>query len=68
MAWLDGGLWLHHTLRISEADSWIEILTLIVPCRQLPLRSRPSEQPTPDSLRPPAECHPAGGRNKPTHP
>lgn len=31
-AWLDGGLWLHHTLRISEADGAVDVLTLIVPC------------------------------------
>jgi hypothetical protein len=30
-AWLDGGLWLHHTLRISE-DGAFDVLTLIVPC------------------------------------
>ncbi|WP_331718611.1 hypothetical protein OG985_49480 (plasmid) [Streptomyces sp. NBC_00289] len=32
VAWLDGGLWLHHTLRISEADGASDVLTLIVPC------------------------------------
>ncbi|MGV9290986.1 hypothetical protein [Streptomyces sp. NPDC003719] len=32
VAWLDGGLWLHHTLRISEADGARDVLTLIVPC------------------------------------
>jgi hypothetical protein len=32
VAWLDGGLWLHHTLRITEADGAIDTLTLIVPC------------------------------------
>ncbi|MFI0515813.1 hypothetical protein ACH3Y9_40530 [Streptomyces sp. WSLK1-5] len=31
MAWLDGGLWLHHTLRITE-DGAVDVLTLIVPC------------------------------------
>lgn len=31
-AWLEGGLWLHHTLNISEADGAIDVLTLIVPC------------------------------------
>ena len=30
-AWLDGGLWLHHTLRLTE-DGAVDILTLIVPC------------------------------------
>ncbi|MDQ0904662.1 hypothetical protein QFZ22_000647 [Streptomyces canus] len=30
-AWLDGGLWLHHTLRISE-DGAFDRLTLIAPC------------------------------------
>ncbi|MGW0573009.1 hypothetical protein [Streptomyces tauricus] len=29
---LGGGLWLHHTLRISEADGASDVLTLIVPC------------------------------------
>ncbi|WP_217236842.1 hypothetical protein [Streptomyces sp. AC555_RSS877] len=32
MAWLDGGLWLHHTLHISETDGARDVLTLIVPC------------------------------------
>ncbi|WAU78327.1 hypothetical protein O1Q96_00310 (plasmid) [Streptomyces sp. Qhu-G9] len=32
VAWLDGGLWLHHTLRISEDDGARDVLTLIVPC------------------------------------
>ncbi|MEU8952456.1 hypothetical protein [Streptomyces sp. NPDC048489] len=32
MAWLDGGLWLHHTLRITEDDGATDVLTLIVPC------------------------------------
>ncbi|MDQ0605514.1 hypothetical protein QF037_009947 [Streptomyces canus] len=32
VAWLDGGLWLHHTLRITEADGALDVLTLIVPC------------------------------------
>ncbi|MFI8234939.1 hypothetical protein ACIGDI_39710 [Streptomyces sp. NPDC085900] len=32
VAWLDGGLWLHHTLHISEADGARDVLTLIVPC------------------------------------
>lgn len=32
VAWLDGGLWLHHTLRITEADGASDVLTLIVPC------------------------------------
>lgn len=31
-AWLDGGLWLHHTLRISEHDGAVDVLTLVVPC------------------------------------
>ncbi|MET8787981.1 hypothetical protein [Streptomyces sp. NPDC004589] len=31
VAWLDGGLWLHHTLHISE-DGARDVLTLIVPC------------------------------------
>ncbi|MFJ6393944.1 hypothetical protein ACIQJT_40935 [Streptomyces sp. NPDC091972] len=30
-AWLDGGLWLHHTLRLSENGAF-DVLTLIVPC------------------------------------
>ena len=30
-AWLDGGLWLHHTLRIGF-DGAADVLTLIVPC------------------------------------
>jgi hypothetical protein len=32
VAWLDGGLWLHHTLHITEADGASDVLTLIVPC------------------------------------
>ncbi|MFG2351999.1 hypothetical protein [Streptomyces phaeochromogenes] len=32
VACLGGGLWLHHTLRISEADGASDVLTLIVPC------------------------------------
>ena len=32
IAWLEGGLWLHHTLNISEADGATNVLTLIVPC------------------------------------
>lgn len=32
VAFLGGGLWLHHTLRISEADGASDVLTLIVPC------------------------------------
>ncbi|MET8411096.1 hypothetical protein ABZV34_23840 [Streptomyces sp. NPDC005195] len=32
VAWLDGGLWLHHTLLITEADGAANVLTLIVPC------------------------------------
>lgn len=32
VAFLGGGLWLHHTLRISEADGASDMLTLIVPC------------------------------------
>ncbi|MFJ3229240.1 hypothetical protein ACIPJS_38650 [Streptomyces sp. NPDC086783] len=32
VAWLDGGLWLHHTLRVTETDGAIDVLTLIVPC------------------------------------
>ncbi|MGW0653686.1 hypothetical protein ACWD4T_33700 [Streptomyces umbrinus] len=31
-ACLGGGLWLHHTLRISEEDGASDALTLIVPC------------------------------------
>jgi hypothetical protein len=31
-AWLDGELWLHHTLRLSETDGAVNMLTLIVPC------------------------------------
>ncbi|MET7855573.1 hypothetical protein ABZT48_47440 [Streptomyces avermitilis] len=27
-----GGLWLHHTLRITETDGASDVLTLIVPC------------------------------------
>ncbi|MFF3420290.1 hypothetical protein ACFYW9_37360 [Streptomyces sp. NPDC002698] len=32
VAWLDGGLWLHHTLRSAEDDGASDVLTLIVPC------------------------------------
>ncbi|MDQ1022602.1 hypothetical protein QF035_000184 [Streptomyces umbrinus] len=32
VACLGGGLWLHHTLRITEADGASDVLTLIVPC------------------------------------
>ncbi|MDQ1033076.1 hypothetical protein QF035_010658 [Streptomyces umbrinus] len=32
VAFLGGGLWLHHTLRITEADGASDVLTLIVPC------------------------------------
>ncbi|MEV6533676.1 hypothetical protein AB0M86_29460 [Streptomyces sp. NPDC051639] len=32
VAWLDGGLWLHHTLRITERDGAEDVLTLVVPC------------------------------------
>lgn len=32
VAWLDGGAWLHHTLRITEHDGALDILTLTVPC------------------------------------
>ncbi|MEH0557343.1 hypothetical protein [Streptomyces sp. B21-101] len=32
VAWLDGGLWLHHTLRITERDGALDVLTLVVPC------------------------------------
>lgn len=32
VACLGDGLWLHHTLRISEADGASDVLTLIVPC------------------------------------
>ncbi|MET8102732.1 hypothetical protein ABZV29_40930 [Streptomyces sp. NPDC005236] len=32
VAWLDGGAWLHHTLRITEQDGATDVLTLIVPC------------------------------------
>ncbi|MER7577472.1 hypothetical protein [Streptomyces sp. NPDC126514] len=32
VAWLDGGLWLHHTLRLSERDGATDILTLVAPC------------------------------------
>ncbi|MEU0646014.1 hypothetical protein [Streptomyces umbrinus] len=32
VASLGGGLWLHHTLRITEADGASDVLTLIVPC------------------------------------
>lgn len=32
VAWLEGGLWLHHTLDISETYGARDVLTLIVPC------------------------------------
>ncbi|MDQ1033627.1 hypothetical protein QFZ75_000043 [Streptomyces sp. V3I8] len=32
VASLGGGLWLHHTLRISESDGASDVLTLIAPC------------------------------------
>jgi hypothetical protein len=32
VAWLDGGAWLHHTLRLSERDGAVDVLTMIVPC------------------------------------
>lgn len=32
VAWLHGGLWLHHTLDISETYGACDVLTLIVPC------------------------------------
>ncbi|MFF4902884.1 hypothetical protein [Streptomyces sp. NPDC001068] len=32
VAWLDGGAWMHHTLRITEHDGALDILTLVVPC------------------------------------
>ncbi|MFD5814740.1 hypothetical protein [Streptomyces sp. NPDC127038] len=32
VAWLDGGLWLHHTVRSIESDGALDVLTLIVPC------------------------------------
>jgi hypothetical protein len=32
VAWLEGGLWLHHTLDISESDGARDVLTLIAPC------------------------------------
>ncbi|MFJ4633898.1 hypothetical protein [Streptomyces sp. NPDC088847] len=32
VAWLDGGAWLHHTLRLSEADGAVDVLTMVVPC------------------------------------
>ncbi|MCX4919929.1 hypothetical protein [Streptomyces sp. NBC_00687] len=32
VAWLDGGLWLHHTQRITERDGARDVLTLIAPC------------------------------------
>ncbi|RZB13267.1 hypothetical protein StrepF001_45110 [Streptomyces sp. F001] len=32
VAWLEGGLWLHHTRNISEADGARDVLMLIVPC------------------------------------
>ena len=32
VAWLDGGLWLHHTLRSTEDDGANDVLTLVVPC------------------------------------
>lgn len=31
-AWLEGGLWLHHTRRTSDTDGDGDVLTLIVPC------------------------------------
>ncbi|MFD5574856.1 hypothetical protein [Streptomyces cadmiisoli] len=31
MGWLDGGLWLHHTVHVSE-DGARDALTLIAPC------------------------------------
>lgn len=32
VAWLDGGAWLHHTLRITVDDGASDALTLVVPC------------------------------------
>ncbi|MGY4983776.1 hypothetical protein ACWCYL_42800 [Streptomyces sp. 900105755] len=32
VAWLDGGAWLHHTLRITVDDGAFDALTLVVPC------------------------------------
>ncbi|MEU1536006.1 hypothetical protein [Streptomyces fagopyri] len=32
VARLDGGLWLHHTLRITGRDGAQDVLTLVVPC------------------------------------
>lgn len=32
VAWLEGGLWLHHTLDISEENGARDVLTLIAPC------------------------------------
>ncbi|MGC4984680.1 hypothetical protein ACLQ18_29235 [Streptomyces sp. DT193] len=32
VAWLDGGLWLHHTLCSAEDDGASDVLTLVVPC------------------------------------
>ncbi|WP_245766714.1 hypothetical protein [Streptomyces colonosanans] len=32
VAWLEGGLWLHHALAISEDDGARDVLTLIAPC------------------------------------
>ncbi|MEU1528481.1 hypothetical protein [Streptomyces fagopyri] len=32
VAWLDGGVWLHHSLRISEDDGATDVLTLVAPC------------------------------------
>ncbi|MER5584802.1 hypothetical protein ABT090_24625 [Streptomyces asoensis] len=32
VASLDGVLWLHHTLRITEDDGTTDVLTLVVPC------------------------------------
>ncbi|WP_051845497.1 hypothetical protein [Streptomyces sp. NRRL S-813] len=32
VAWLGGGLWLHHTQHITEQDGARDVLTLIVPC------------------------------------
>jgi hypothetical protein len=51
IAWLEGGLWLHHTLHISQADGARDVLTLIVPCCR--------------RLRPRLRRLPAGGRGGP---
>ncbi|WP_432190463.1 hypothetical protein [Streptomyces sp. Tue6028] len=32
VAWLDGGLWLHHSLCITEREGTVDVLTLIAPC------------------------------------